>query len=85
MRKKYKYSYTICNQPDQSLFERQCKALEKHIAGLRKDHLLEDVDGSLDQYYFHEKGTLVVSNDYYVGALYIDSDFDIRPYFKKAS
>ncbi len=85
MRKKYKYSYNICNQPDKDLFARQCKALEKHIPGLEKEPLLEDVDGSLYQRYHHKQGDMIVCNHEFVGALYIDSDFDIRPYFKKAS
>lgn len=82
MKKKYKYSYNICNQPDDELFYKQCAALEKYIPGLTKEILLNDVDGSLIQIYYHEKGEMIVFNDYYIGALYIDSDFDIDPYFE---
>ena len=31
------YSYTICNQPESKLFEKQCHALEKHIPDLIKE------------------------------------------------
>ena len=40
------YNYTICDQPDSKLFEKQCLALEKHIPNLMKEDLMEDVDGS---------------------------------------
>jgi len=79
--KKFKYSYTIYNAPDEALFKRQCAALEKHIPGLRRDRLYEDVDMSAYQCYFHEKGEVRVCNDYYVGCLRVDSDFDLTKYF----
>ena len=82
LRKEYKYSYNICDQQNDELFYKQCAALEKHIPGLTKERLLIDVDGSLYQIYYHQKGELSVNNDYYIGALYIDSDFDIEPYFE---
>ena len=82
MRKNYEYYYNICDQPDYELFYKQCAALEKHIPGLMKRILLQDIDGSLIQTYYHEKGELVVHNDYFDGELYIESDFDIEPYFE---
>lgn len=81
MRKEYKYSYTICNYFAPEWFDKQCSALEKHIPNLKKHNLLEDVDGSKYQKYDHPRGEIEVANDYEVGALYIDSDFDIEPYF----
>ena len=78
--KKYDYSVTICNQPDEILFEKQCAAIEK-IPHVKKAKLLEDVDGSKHQYYNHPKGEISVVNDFYVGCLYVDSDFDLSPYF----
>ena len=82
MRKKYKYSYNIYDQPDDELFYKQCAALEKHIPNLTKEYPLQDVDGSLIQIYYHEKGEIVVFNDYDIRALYVDSDFDLEPYFE---
>lgn len=82
MRKEYNFHYPICTEPDEELFYKQCAALEKHIPGLAKESLLNDVDGSLYQIYYHEKGDMLVCNHYLVGALYIDSDFDIEPYFE---
>ncbi len=82
MQKKFKYSYAICDQADDEIFRKQCIALENHIPNLIKERLLEDVDGSLYQEYHHEKGELIVCSEIPVGAVYIDSDFDINPYFK---
>ena len=77
------FSYTICNQPDSDLFKKQCRALEKNIDGLQAHDLMIDVDGSLVQEYSHPNGRIQVRNDMQVGALYVDSQFDLIPYFKK--
>ena len=81
MTDRFKYSYNICDQFAPDLFEKQCNALEKNIPGLKKKDLLEDVDGSTIQVYSLNGYDMNVINDYEVGALYIDSDFDIEPYF----
>lgn len=80
-RKKYAYSYNVCDQANEELFYRQCAALVKHIPGLKPERLLQDVDGTLIQCYQHPRGELRVVNDCDTWALYIDSDFDIDPYF----
>lgn len=51
MSKRYKYSYGICNHSDRTLFKRQCIALETNILNLKKEELLEDVDGGWWQFY----------------------------------
>lgn len=83
MQKKFLYHYSISNQHDDFLFKRQCDAIERHIPGLIKERVLEDVDGSSYQHYRHESGEIRVSNDCYVGALYVDADFDLLPYFER--
>lgn len=77
------FDYTICNYADRVLFEKQCRAIEQNIIPLQKDNLLEDVDGTLVQKYQHQKGSIVVKNDRQVDALYVQSDFDLRPYFQQ--
>ena len=74
--------YSICTQPDMSLFKAQCAAIEKSVLGLKKDNLVMEADGSAYQSYKHERGVIDVSNDCYIGALYVDADFDLRPYFQ---
>ena len=75
------FSYTICNCADKDLFRKQCRALEKHIPDIEKGLFLHDVDDSMIQIYKHPKGEVKVFNDTEVDALYIDSEFDLRPYF----
>ena len=77
------YHYQICNIPDEELFYKQCAALERNIPGLEKTPLLEDVDGSLTQVYKKDGKEIAVHNSEYVGALYIDSEIELKQYFKK--
>ena len=77
------FEYNICNQADEELFYKQCKAIEDNIRVLKKDRLIEDVDGSLIQMYSNHLGKIVVRNDLHVDALYVTSDFDLLPFFKK--
>ena len=56
--------------------------IEKSVLGLKKDNLVMEADGSAYQSYKHERGVIDVSNDCYIGALYVDADFDLRPYFQ---
>lgn len=75
------YEYNICNQADEKLFEKQCRALELKVPNLQAENLLEDVDGTLIQIYHHSKGEIKVINDIQVDALYVLSDFNLLPYF----
>lgn len=58
-------------------------ALEKNIPNLKKEELLEDVDGSQWQFYVLENGAIVVRNDCCINELYIESDVDLLPYFNR--
>lgn len=77
------YRYTICTEPDRALFKRQCAALEKRIPNLKKAQLLEDVDGTLLQLYEKDGAEVRVLNDECVGALYVESEIDLLPFFQK--
>ena len=83
MSKKFAFEYTICSQDDEELFAKQCTAFEKKFPDMVKEQLLEDVDGSIYQTYHHINGDIVVSNDKSLGCLYVESDFDLLPYFKE--
>ena len=78
-----KYNCTIYDVPSEKYFKNQCAAIEKHIPNLAKEKLLADVDGSLIQIYNHAKGEIRVCNDYMINCLYVESDFDLEPYFKE--
>ena len=77
------FDYNICDQADPDIFYKQCRALETNIPGLKPFKLLEDVDGTLMQRYKHDSGLIIVMNDTEVDSVYIISEFDLLPYFKK--
>lgn len=77
-----KFEYTICPQFDEKLFKKQCVAFKEKFPNIKKEPLLEDVDGSAYQTYHHNCGDFVVANNYGIGCLYVESDFDLLPYFK---
>lgn len=79
------FDYNICTEADEKIFNKQCKALEKNIPGLKKGELLIDVDSSKIQEYFLYKQRLTVHNSYYIGAVYIKSEFDIDRFFTKTT
>lgn len=76
------FHYNICTEPDKEIFDKQCKALEKHIPNLIKSDLLDDVDGSTTQLYKLNGKDISVHNSNYIGAVYIDSQIDLNPFFK---
>ena len=77
------FEYEICNVFDTTIFEKQGKALLKHIPGLKRKNKVEDVDGSqLNIFVMPDQAEITVVNDVDFG-VYIKSDFDIRPYFKQ--
>ena len=78
-----KYDYNICTNADEQIFENQCRALETHIPNLVKDKLLEDVDGSKMQRSYKDKKEILVKNSNYIGAVFIESEIELEPFFKK--
>lgn len=77
------FSYSICDVPDEEIFFKQCKALEKNIKGLKKEKLLIDVDDSKIQIYYYNDKKIKVANSYYENELYVESEIDLEPFFKK--
>ena len=75
------FEYTICNQPDKSIFIKQCQALESHIPNIVKGKTLDDVDGSQTQTYTVNGKNVTVHNSYYVGAVYVQSEIELTHYF----
>ena len=83
--KEYKYSYNINPDTNEKLFVDTCMAIEKGLQGIDKEGLLMDVDGSLIQIYYYKGKKIAVYNDYYVGALYIDSNVKLDDILGKKS
>lgn len=79
------YHYSICNVADEVIFQKQCRALETHLPHLVKGELLEDVDGSLTQWYWLDGKMITVHNSNYIDAIYVDSEVELEPYFRDKS
>lgn len=77
------FHYDICTVADDDVFNKQCKALETHIPNIRKDDLLEDVDGSSTQIYYVGDNKISVHNSKYIDAVYVDSEIELKQYFQK--
>ncbi len=78
-----KFTYLICNVPDEEIWKKQCNALLKYIPGLKKGKLYIDVDYSKIQEFFLGDKLLTVNKSEYLGDVHINSEFDIEPYFEK--
>lgn len=74
-------TYTICNQADEELFNKQCAALEKNIHPLEKENILDDVDGSKIQIYHHNGNEIKVINSLYTNDLTIESEIELKQFF----
>lgn len=75
------FHYAICNVVDRDIFIKQCLALENNIPNLKKLELLRDVDDSETQIYELDGHKISVHNSYYIGAVYVDSEIELRHYF----
>lgn len=76
------YDYNICTNADEKIFQKQCKALEKHIPNIKKGELLEDVDGSKTQFYCKDEKKIAVKNSFYIGAVFVESEISLEQFFK---
>ena len=72
------FSYTIEKSANARAFARTCRMIESNFSGIRKEPLLEDVDGTTIQVYRHNGKKIKVYNDYEVDAVYIDSEIELK-------
>lgn len=79
------FEYTICNQANEGVFYKQCEALEKNVTNIQKGNLIQDVDSSLLQYYDYNGKKVIVYNDKDIGAVYVKSEIDLLPFFRKSN
>ena len=77
------FRYMICNQPDTDIFEKQCVALLNRIPEMRLIKELRDVDDSWYRSYDYLGNKIDVTNDYQIGGVFVDSEIDLLPIFKK--
>lgn len=71
------FSYTISNVADNSVFQNACLKLESAINDLKKSDCLVDVDGTIIQKYSLNHSKIIITNDYEVDAVYIDSEISL--------
>lgn len=76
------FSYMICNEPDEEIFNRQCKAIEDKVPNIELVKTLHDVDDSRIKVYNVEGKEIKVSNDYYNGGVFIKSEIELEQFFK---
>ena len=72
------YSYNVSNTVNKTCFEAVCRLIENKVCGILNQQTLEDVDGSIVRIYDTAKGKIKVYNDYYIDAVYIDSDVELN-------
>ena len=75
------FHYVIAKNVDRKAFDSACALIEAKIEGVRKEKLLEDVDGTLIQIYHTASGKIKVFDDYEVDAVYVDSDLKLDHIF----
>lgn len=75
------FRYAICNQADEDIYRKQCAALEKHLSGIQRLPELQDVDSTLIQRYSFGGKSITVLNDLTLGAVVVESEEDLEPYF----
>lgn len=75
------FSYTVSKVASEEAFKKTCRLLEDRIAGIDKDKMLEDVDGTAIQVYRKGTDSIKVYNDYEVDAVYIDSEIELSNIF----
>lgn len=77
------FSYNISKTANHAVFRKTCNDIEAAFSDIKKETLLEDVDGSQIQIYVSAVGEIKVYNDYEVDAVYADSDFSLADIIKQ--
>lgn len=77
------FQYTVCNIPDHDVYCRQCRAIEKSVPGIKKVDEFRDVDDSYMSIYEKDGAKVRVCNDWVVGGVFVDSEIDLLPFFKR--
>lgn len=75
------FTYNVHKTANNEVFNRVCSTIETKVNKVKKDMLLEDVDGTTIQKYKTESGEVKVYNDYEIDAVYVDSEIDLSGIF----
>ena len=71
------FDYTVNSKNSTTDFKKICNEIEHNLAPNYKGKLLIDVDGSTIQEYKKNDKSVVVYNDYEIGAVYVKSDMQL--------
>lgn len=77
---KYDYNLYPENNPDE--FKKARRILREAFPGTEQEPLI-DVDGSITMIYQVEGKKICLNDDYYIGAVYVESDIDLSHLFNK--
>lgn len=77
----YKFDYNIHSNADNDIFLKICGKICEKYPQIVLGKLLNDVDGSAHQIYYVDGEEIAVSNDYYIGAVYVKSNIDLSELF----
>jgi hypothetical protein len=80
--KKFDFEYTVHPKNSPKLFLDTCEMIRRALPNFRAKELLVDVDGSTIQAFAKADKVIVVCDDYDVGAVYIESDIDLKRFFE---
>ena len=76
------YKYTFYEEADNEKFKEACKKLLHGMDNLIANEPIIDVDGTIIQKYTSPNGNIMVSNDYEIDAVYIDSEVNLDDIIK---
>ena len=83
MRKRYEFEYNVFYDNSPKEFKAACLEIEEKHPEAEKQKLLVDVDGSTIQIYRISGKEILVFDDYEVGAVYVDSDYNLDDIFER--
>lgn len=75
--KNHPYDYTVLKEQDHNAFVRICQNLQERVKGLHKERYACDMDGDETQVYLLDGKQIVVRSDFWVGAVYVQSDIPL--------
>ena len=82
MRKQYEFEYNVFFDNSPKEFKAACLRIEEKHPEAEKRKMLVDVDGSTIQIYCISGKEIFVFDDYEVGAVYVESDYNLDDIFK---
>ena len=78
------FTYNVAPSFDNKIFAKTCSIIKSKIKEIKKEKLFVDVlDGTQIKTFETNRGKIKVYNDYDVGAVYVDSEFDLKEIIKQ--